>query len=192
MNARRTEQAHALIRRVVAPGGTVIDATIGNGHDTVFLAQLAGSAGNVFGFDVQRSALNATERALTQARVTQDRVTLIQASHAAMDLHIPVGLHGSVDAIMFNLGYLPGADKNRTTTCESTLAALRACEHLLSKDGLITVIGYVGHAAGRDEVAALEQLLNDESRTMQWSEYEKDAAPPAAPRLFVGAWRVGR
>lgn len=38
-------------------GDTVIDATAGNGHDTVFLAQLVGRQGRVWAFDVQSSAL---------------------------------------------------------------------------------------------------------------------------------------
>ncbi len=189
MNARRTDQAHTLIRGAVKLGNAVIDATAGNGHDTVFLTQLVGRTGHVFGFDVQPSALSSTRRALTQAQLPERNVTLLHASHADMDLHIRINLQGKVRAIMFNLGYLPGTDKTLTTLPASTLDALNSCERLLAPDGIITVIGYVGHAAGRDEIAALEQLLHDETGNLRWSEYEKDAAPPTAPRLFVGGWR---
>lgn len=189
MNARRTDQAHRLISGVVEPGDAVIDATAGNGHDTVFLTQLVGRAGHVFGFDVQSAALAATQRTLAQADISSSNVALIQASHADMDLHIRINLHGKVRAIMFNLGYLPGTDKTLTTMPASTLAAFNNCERLLAPDGIMTVIGYVGHAQGRDEVAALERLLQDDSSHLRWSEYKKNAAPTTAPRLFVGGWR---
>ena len=45
--------AAACLRQVVQPGDTVIDATMGNGHDTAMLAELVGESGHVIAFDVQ-------------------------------------------------------------------------------------------------------------------------------------------
>ena len=46
--------SHQLLK-VVEPGDFVIDATMGNGHDTAFLAELVGPSGEVFAFDIKRS-----------------------------------------------------------------------------------------------------------------------------------------
>ena len=59
------EWAHELVRSRVHAGAWVVDATAGNGHDTLLLANLAGSAGRVFAFDVQTAALEATRARLS-------------------------------------------------------------------------------------------------------------------------------
>ena len=48
-----------VLRQVVQPGDTVVDATLGNGHDTLMLCELVGETGRVIGFDIQPDAGNA-------------------------------------------------------------------------------------------------------------------------------------
>ncbi|MCA9029715.1 MAG: 16S rRNA (cytosine(1402)-N(4))-methyltransferase, partial [Planctomycetaceae bacterium] len=98
---QQTELAQQAVADVVQPGDIVVDATIGNGYDTLFLAQLVGPAGTVFGFDIQSAAIQET-----QARISEfaSRVTLFHASHAEMLSHLPQNIVGSVTAVMFNLG----------------------------------------------------------------------------------------
>ncbi|WP_235597825.1 methyltransferase domain-containing protein, partial [Geobacillus stearothermophilus] len=54
--------ARFLLDQAVNEGDIAVDATVGNGHDTVFLAELVGERGHVFGFDIQAEAI-ATARA---------------------------------------------------------------------------------------------------------------------------------
>lgn len=165
-----TQQAHELLTTHVR-GSLAIDATTGNGHDTLFLAQLVGPTGTVWAFDIQPEALRKTAAKLVEHRVTVEqqlklsspvltrddhiRVIAIEANHAEMTKHLPAEVRGRVAAIMFNLGYLPGADKACITTTASTLAALDAAIELLAPGGVLTVVVYPGHPGGREEAEAV-------------------------------------
>jgi predicted methyltransferase len=177
--------AHDLLAERLQPGDAVIDATVGNGHDTIFLAQLVGPAGKVFGFDIQSSALQSTLEKCRQAQL-QDRVILIQASHAEMPEHIPKDLHGKINAIMFNLGYLPGGDKTIITQTDSTLTALDSAIHLLSPSGILTLLAYPGHQGGDQETAQVthwsEQL---DKACFNIDTFYNSAHKDSAPRLLV-------
>ncbi|MDI3328719.1 MAG: class I SAM-dependent methyltransferase [Alicyclobacillaceae bacterium] len=148
--------SHQLIRQVTQPGDIVIDATVGNGHDTCFLAECVGPTGKVYGFDIQSLALTRTAERLLQQNLLE-RVHLIHAGHEAMRQFIPDEHHGAIRAVMFNLGYLPGSDKSVTTQADTTIAALEAALHLLTLGGLISVVIYSGHPAGKMEQSALYQ-----------------------------------
>ena len=151
-----TQQCHKLLREHVRPGDFVIDATAGNGHDTVLLAELVGESGNVFAFDNQIQAIESTKRRLEQDGLLQ-HVTCIHQGHESMARHIPGSLHGRASTIVFNLGYLPGGDKSQITQQESSLAALRQAIDLLIPKGIITIIAYTGHPGGRKEAEAIKQ-----------------------------------
>jgi hypothetical protein len=58
---------------------------------------------------------------------------------------------------MFNLGYLPGGDKQRTTSASTTTEAIAAGVSLLKSGGVMTVVAYRGHAGGQEEVRAVEE-----------------------------------
>lgn len=179
------ETAHQFIIEQLKTGDAVIDATLGNGHDALFLAQTIGSTGQLFGFDIQETALSNTRERLQNEQI-QTAVTLFQASHAEMLTMIPQQWHGKIQAIMFNLGYLPGADKTLITQAASTLKALAAAIQLLAEQGILTVMAYPGHAGGDDEteqLAAWCQQLNPQQFSYQLllSHHDK----PTAPRLFV-------
>lgn len=147
--------AKELTTRVLSPGSIAIDATVGNGHDTLFLARTVGSEGQVFGFDVQPQAIDRTRARLAEAEVL-DRVTLIQSGHEQMDRHLPSAAQKRVGAVMFNLGYLPGSDKSTITTPDTTLPALNHALRCLKPGGIITVVQYVGHPGGKEEAQAVD------------------------------------
>lgn len=146
---RATELAHDWIRSRVQPGDTVIDATAGNGHDTIFLARLVGEEGRVLAFDVQAEALKST-RARLEAENLGDRVLLFLTGHEEMEKHV-----NFASAVMFNLGYLPGSDKARITKPETTLTAIKSAQQLLTPGGVITIVAYAGHDGGQAEVEAV-------------------------------------
>ena len=139
--------AHDWISRVVSPGDAVVDATAGNGHDTVFLARLVGPSGQVHAFDVQEEAIRATRERLEKEGLLTPSVRLHLASHDR--LAELVG--GPVKAIVFNLGYLPGGDKKTVTRTECTLAALEQAAALIAPNGLLSVMCYPGHEGGKEE-----------------------------------------
>ncbi|SEM90216.1 class I SAM-dependent methyltransferase [Lihuaxuella thermophila] len=148
------ESARSWIRLALTAGGTAIDATVGNGHDTLFLAQLAGPAGRVFGFDIQAEAIEATRRRLRDAGQEQ-QVQLFRCSHHQMDKMLPEEIKGKVDAAMFNLGYLPHGNPAIITQPETTLHALQICTEWLAPGGLITLALYTGHPGGQEEADAV-------------------------------------
>lgn len=142
---------HLLLQRFIRPSDRVIDATCGNGKDTLLLAELVGASGHVFAFDIQQQALDRTAERL-QAQGLQERVTLLREGHERLGQLITV----PAQAIVFNLGWLPGASREVATTSHTTLAALTAALHLLAPGGLLLITCYPGHAGGDSEAAEVQ------------------------------------
>lgn len=143
------------LRQVVQPGDTVIDATMGNGHDTAMLAELVGEGGHVIAFDVQEDAVART-RASLEAQGLLPRCELHCLGHE----HIAEVVHAPVRSATFNLGWLPGGNKAVTTLWPTTRQAVEACLKLLLPGGVVTICSYPGHAAGDVERHALMDLLS--------------------------------
>ena len=170
----------ALLQAVNA-GDTVVDATMGNGHDTLFLAEQVGPEGHVCAFDIQESALEST-RALLEAHRAADRVTLFCQSHAELTASVPSGLAAAV----FNLGWLPGGDHTVTTRTASTRQAVLAALELLKPGGIVTICAYPGHPEGEKELEMLIQLLSSLSnRAYNVLRQTFLNAGPGAPECFV-------
>lgn len=144
--------AHRLLEEILEPGDRCIDATVGNGHDTAFLARAVGERGRVFGFDVQPEAIESTRTRLESEELAE-RATLFQECHS----RIGDWIEGEVKAVMFNLGYLPGGDKERITRPDTTLAAIETASGLLASGGRMTLVVYPGHAGGDIEAEAVER-----------------------------------
>jgi len=181
---RLTELAHRICRQVLEQGDCVVDATVGNGHDTLFLAEAVGPSGCVYGFDLQPEALDRARRKLAAAGA--ESVNLFAVSHADMPDSIPPEHHGRIKLVMFNLGYLPGGNKALTTQTQSTLAALEAACRLLARDGLISIVAYPGHTGGAAETAAVETFLHqkeNEGWHIETSKAVEDSE--TAPRLYL-------
>lgn len=136
--------------RAVRAGDTVVDATMGNGKDTLFLCELVGESGHVYAFDVQEEAVARTRERISKAGYAP-RTTLLLAGHETMAQHVK----GPVQAVMFNLGWLPGAVHAVTTKTETSLAAVRAATELIAPGGIVTVCVYPGHEEGAREMEAL-------------------------------------
>ncbi|MGM1019548.1 MAG: class I SAM-dependent methyltransferase [Bacillota bacterium] len=152
--------AHQLVAARIQPGDTAIDATVGTGADTLFLAKAAGRRGRVYGFDIQQEALQLARRRLDDDESPSlAEVSLLLQGHEQMREAVPDKLHGKVAAVMFNLGYLPseGADPSVITHTDSTLTALDAAMYLLRPRGILTAVLYPGHAGGGEEAEAVLQ-----------------------------------
>lgn len=140
--------SHELLEEVINLGDTVVDATMGNGNDTLFLAKLVGETGQVYGFDVQEKALaNTTERLQKEGCLRQ--ATLLLQGHETIDTTLATD--EKVKGAIFNLGYLPKGDKSLVTNELTTIQALEALLLRLEKTGRIVVVIYDGHDEGKIE-----------------------------------------
>lgn len=142
--------ARELLKKCIPAGGVAVDATAGNGHDTVFLAELTGENGMVYSFDIQKSAIEATEKRLKE-KVSAKQVTLIQSGHETVHEHLAAEHHNRIDGAIFNLGYLPGSDKTVVTVPETTIQAVKQLSEHTRPGGLIVIVVYHGHEKGREE-----------------------------------------
>lgn len=149
---RPTALAQEILRPVIRPGDLVIDATAGNGHDTVFLADCVGPTGKVLAFDVQVAALNSARERVGGS----GWVEFFHESHSKMGNHAAAG---SAAVVMFNLGYLPGEDHELTTESAETLRALEMAATLLKPGGVLSVICYPGHPAGAVEAVEVDAWM---------------------------------
>nr|XP_034588717.1 putative rRNA methylase YtqB isoform X1 [Setaria viridis] len=161
---RATEVAHAVWRSIVRKGDTVVDATCGNGNDTLALLKMVAderAQGCVYGMDIQDSAIESTSSFLKMA-VDDDHqrelVKLFPICHSRMEEIVPKD--APVRLVAFNLGYLPGGDKTLITVPRTTELALQAASRILSSGGLISVLVYIGHPGGRDELDVVESFAS--------------------------------
>lgn len=146
--------SHEMVSKVVQPGDIVVDATMGNGNDTLFLSRLVGDCGKVYAFDVQQLALDNTRKRLTDAGL-QERAELILDGHQNIGKYAPQG----IKAVMFNLGYLPKGDHNIGTKAETTIAAIESSLMLLCKEGIVMLVIYYGGDSGFDEKDAVMEYF---------------------------------
>lgn len=179
---RLTAAANSWIELALFDGALAVDATVGNGYDTLFLAHRVGPNGTVLGFDVQKAAL-AGARELLKFVGSAGRVSLIHDSHSRLESYIPYG--ASVQAAMFNLGYLPRGNRQIITRPDTTIAALETLLKHLDPNGRITVLAYRSHEGGvpeYDEVRNFLESLPDAEWVVE--ELAGNGDSPVAPRLF--------
>lgn len=184
---RPTELAWSLLRPLIQAGDLVIDATAGNGHDTVFLADCVGPSGRVIAFDVQEEAIRSAALRVDEANFSE-RVAFHLKSHVQMMDHAQPR---SVAVVMFNLGYLPGEDHGTTTTAAETLTAMDAAAHMLKPGGVLSVVCYPGHAAGALEAKAVESWMTARAESgWRVAKYGMLGTQRPAPFLLLGDMRV--
>ena len=157
--------SHEMILSVNLEDGIFIDATAGNGHDTLFLAQHIDSTSKILSFDIQKTAILQI-RQLLQNNDLEEKVTCILDSHAQILNYLEE--EDFVRLAIFNLGYLPGSDKKIITTPSSTLKAIEILLDRLEKKGKIIIVSYYGHDGGFEEKNSVEELLSALSQK-EWS-----------------------
>ena len=171
-------------KRTGTGGRFCIDATMGNGNDTLLLSRLCGSSGRVLSFDIQKQALTNTE-ALLKKELAPQNYTLILDSHEHLDQYAD---NTPVSCITFNLGYLPGGDHSLTTRKETSIPALTKALSLLKKGGLLSLCIYSGGDSGfdeRDAVLAWLQNLNPRKFLVIKTEYYNRPNHPPIPVMII-------
>lgn len=174
--------AHRFLREQVAPGAFCIDATAGRGRDTLFLCRLVGEGGRVLALDVQGQAVEATRALLAQEGVTN--AAIVQDGHQHLSAY---AAPGSVDAIVFNLGWLPGGDHSIRTTADTTVPALEQSLRLLKPGGVLSLCLYYGGVSGyeeRDRVLDWLSRVDQQEYTVLVSQFVNRTGDPPIP-VFI-------
>ena len=123
-----TEVNKIFLDKIVQKGDIVIDATMGNGYDTIYLGNLVGENGKVYAFDVQEEAIKSTKKKVERDNMT-DRVELILDGHQNLDKYVKE----EVSCVVFNLGYLPGGNKKITTSHKTNINAIKKGLNMINK-----------------------------------------------------------
>ncbi|BAQ23691.1 tRNA (mnm(5)s(2)U34)-methyltransferase [Streptococcus troglodytae] len=152
MIKRPIELSHDFLSQVLDKNSTAIDATMGNGNDTVFLSHLAKK---VYAFDVQEQALIKTREKLEQLNIKN--VQLILDGHQTINKYVTEPIRAAI----FNLGYLPSADKSVITQPATTLAAMKKILERLEIGGRLAIMVYYGHEGGDREKDAVLNFVKE-------------------------------
>ena len=183
-NYQITQWCANFIQQQVQEGDFCIDATMGNGNDTLLLAQLCGNSGKVLAFDIQEQALQTTRNKLA-AKQAPENYTLLLESHTNMaDYADP----DTVSCIVFNFGYLPGGDHALATKGETSIIALTQALSLLKKGGMISLCIYSGGDSGfeqRDQILAWLKKLDSHKYLVIKSDYYNRPNNPPIPVLII-------
>ena len=180
---RLTEKVHTILTNHLHEGDLAIDATAGNGYDTLFLAEQVGPSGKVIAIDIQDCAIRSTREKLESAGLI-DRVRLVREDHATALRELIASNVGKIAAITFNLGYLPGSDKSIQTSAESTEQALAASIQLLSPGGYLCVTAYRGHSGGSAEAEGVVAFM----RKSQTEGHAVDCYEPESRNFTPVLW----
>lgn len=170
--------SHKFIYEHVLPGSLCIDATAGRGRDTLFLCELVGESGKVFAFDIQEEAIESTKELLD---TNNKQATLFMECHSKMDLYFE---KNSVDAIMFNFGWLPGGDHTKFSHGDSSCIAIEKGLELLKVGGVMSLCIYCGKETGFEEketLLAFLKTLDQKKYSVLLTDYiNRSGNPPIA------------
>ncbi|MFV0499387.1 MAG: class I SAM-dependent methyltransferase [Bacilli bacterium] len=136
----------SLLDKYLTKDCIVVDATCGNGNDTLYLCE---KFKFVYGFDIQKKAIENTSKLLEN----HSNFKLFQTSHENICEYVD-----SCDGAIFNLGYLPNASHKVITKYDSTIKAVESLLTIIKK-GIIVLVVYVAHDEGVEGLH-LEKYLN--------------------------------
>lgn len=179
-----TGWCHDIIKSQTPKDGFYIDATMGNGYDTLMLCRLADKSGRVLAFDIQEKALSLTDKLLSEHGV-RSRAKLILDGHEHMNRYAKAE---SADAICFNFGYLPGGDHRIATSPTTSVEAVRQGLDILKHGGMMSLCIYSGGDTGFKEkesiLGFLKELPAGKYTVIVNEYYNRQNCPPMPVFLF--------
>lgn len=189
-----TVEAQSFAKPYLTAGSIAVDATCGNGFDTLFLAEQVGRSGLVYGVDIQSRAIETVRAKLLEAG-TLPQCRLVVGSHSQLNAMIEPEHVGGVSVVMFNLGYLPLGDKSIVTKPETTLAGLDQAFEMLLPGGFLSVLAYPGHPGGREESQCVADWIakhTDELQSQRFQDPRNSNSPVlwALTKLSKGPIRL--
>ena len=146
-------KVHSLLSENLDNSSVVIDATLGRGRDTLFLAKNI-SVKKIFAFDIQSQAIEESKKLFVNANVI-DKIFLYNECHSKIDSFVKE----KINAAIFNLGYLPSSDKKVTTNAKTTLESLQKCVELADEKFCFCVTCYRGHEGGEEEFKEVKDFF---------------------------------
>ena len=161
-----------------------LDATAGNGNDTLFLCELVAEQGLVLALDIQAKAVEQSEALLREKGLLQ-RARVLCNSHANLEQILSSEKISQIDVAMYNLGYLPGADKSCVTQSDTTIHSLDQCLNHLSPGGVISICAYVAHPGGEHERDAVEFWVRSLPSHLVRSVHYASLSTARAPECFI-------
>lgn len=172
---------HLIWDRIMKTAKVVVDATCGNGHDLLYLAERAIPSCHLYGIDIQEQAISASQSLLASKKLDSTiTITFLHNSHH-IAIHEDIK-EEYIDLIIFNLGYLPGGDHSIMTKSHNTLSAIEQALPKLGKDGIITIVAYPGTEEGKTEKEQLEfylaRLTQKEFNVCHWTPINQINNPP--------------
>lgn len=126
------------------------DMTVGAGNDSLYILENT-KVERLYGFDIQKEAEEKAKKLIGEDL----RFIFNLASHDQIENYVKENL----DLAIYNLGYLPGGNKEITTQYQSTIKSLEKTLSLLNKEGIVILTIYPGHPAGKVESEELEKFL---------------------------------
>lgn len=167
--------AHKYWKDFLKKEDAAIDATCGNGHDSLVLAEIL-TEGYLFCYDIQEKAILETKKRLEGQ---PSKITFLQKSHIDFsDVGRPIQL------VVYNLGYLPLSDKALTTMTHSTLISVQTALKKILPGGAVSITCYPGHEEGEKEENALLSLLRDLPSHHYTVSYHQWINRPKSPTLL--------
>jgi len=186
VNMRKINDITSLLQHIVLPyieiAKVVVDCTCGNGYDSIFILENLSKDSKLYGFDIQKIAIDNTDYKLNKLNCKCKNYRLINDSHSKIDEYI----NENIDVAFFNLGYLPGADHSLTTKQDTTILAIEKILNLLSKGGIISILIYSGHNSGKiEKKALLNYFENLDGKTIKLMRTDFPTSPNNPPEIYV-------
>lgn len=185
-----THWYHEIIRSQAEREGFYIDATMGKGNDTKLLCELAKDQGRILAFDIQKEALEETEKMLKGYEIGRKmyedgRIQLILDGHEHMEMYAK---SETADVICFNFGYLPGGDHRIATKVETSVEAIKKGLKILKRGGMMSLCIYSGGDTGFEEKDAILEYLRSlparEYTVIQNTYFNRGNNPPMPVFIF--------
>lgn len=185
-----THWYHEIIRSQAEREGFYIDATMGKGNDTKLLCELAKDQGRILAFDIQKEALEETEKMLNGYEIGRKmyedgRIQLILDGHEHMEMYAK---SETADVICFNFGYLPGGDHRIATKVETSVEAIKKGLKILKRGGMMSLCIYSGGDTGFEEKDAILEYLRSlparEYTVIQNTYFNRGNNPPIPVFIF--------
>lgn len=185
-----THWYHEIIRSQAEREGFYIDATMGKGNDTKLLCELAKDQGRILAFDIQKEALEETEKMLNGYEIGRKmyedgRIQLILDGHEHMEMYAK---SETADVICFNFGYLPGGDHRIATKVETSVEAIKKGLKILKRGGMMSLCIYSGGDTGVEEKDAILEYLRSlparEYTVIQNTYFNRGNNPPMPVFIF--------
>lgn len=164
-------RVNLICERFIKKGDITVDWASGNGNDTLMLSKLSKK---VFAFDIQKEAIKNTKNSLKNNGM--NNAILINDSHENIDKYLN-DYKEKISLILFNLGYLPGGNKNIMTNSKSTLIAIKKGLKYLNKKGMILVVCYPHDEGKKESQTILEYLEKNNISHKIYKNTNNDNAP---------------